>query len=266
MASKVQVNAHVPYTSRRSTIYGTHYMAASTQSLASQAGVAILEQGGNAADAAVAVAAALGVTEPFSTGLGGDCFCLYYRVKDKTVYALNGSGRAPAELTIERLASEFGIAGDAIPAYSVHAATVPGAAAAWVDTVLRFGSGKLDLTSILGPAITLAEDGFPVGELTSPFWRDRAELLLNASPNGHELLINSEGPRAGEIFQNPGLANTLRLLARDGARGFYEGPVADAIVKSLQEKGGVMTHADLLAHQSTFEDPISYEFHGYRLH
>ncbi|KAJ2448337.1 hypothetical protein GGF42_005140 [Coemansia sp. RSA 2424] len=266
MASTVRVNSHVPYTSRRSAIYGTRYMVASTQPLASQAGVAILERGGNAADAAVAVAAALGVTEPFSTGIGGDCFCLFYSGKNKTVRALNGSGRAPAELTVERLASEFGITGDAIPTHSVHAATVPGAAAAWVDTISRFGSGKIGLADILAPAIALAEEGFPVGELTSPFWRDKAELLLKASPNGHELLIDGEGPKVGEVFQNPGLANTLRLLARDGARGFYEGPIADAIIKILQEKGSVMTHTDLQAHRSTFDDPISYEFHGYRLH
>ncbi|KAJ2865555.1 hypothetical protein GGH94_002152 [Coemansia aciculifera] len=266
MASTVRVNVHVPYTSRRSAIYGTRYMVASTQPLASQAGVRILERGGNAADAAVAVAAALGVTEPFSTGIGGDCFCLFYSAKDKTVRGLNGSGRAPAALSIERLASEFGITGSAIPLRSVHAATVPGAAAGWVDTVERFGSGKLGLVDILAPAIELAEEGFPVGELTSPFWRDKAELLKSASPNGHELLLDGEGPQVGQIFCNAGLAKTLRLLAREGKRGFYEGPIADAVIKSLQERGGVMAHADLQAHQSSFEDPISYEFHGYRLH
>ncbi|KAJ2840728.1 hypothetical protein FBU31_000171 [Coemansia sp. 'formosensis'] len=266
MASTVQVNAHVPYTSRRSAIYGTRYMVASTQPLASQAGVQILERGGNAADAAVAVAAALGVTEPFSTGVGGDCFCLFYSAKDKLVHGLNGSGRAPAALSIKRLASEFGIKGEAIPLHSVHAATVPGAAAGWVDTVERFGSGKLGLADILTPAIELAEKGFPVGELTSPFWRDKAQLLREASPNGHELLIDGEGPQEGQVFRNAGLAKTLRLLAQGGKRGFYEGPNADAIIKCLRDKGGVMTHADLKAHQSSFEGPISYEFHGYRLH
>ncbi|KAJ1997261.1 hypothetical protein H4R26_005895, partial [Coemansia thaxteri] len=266
MASTVQVNAHVPYSSRRSTVYGTRYMVASTQPLASQAGVEILEKGGNAADAAVAVAAALGVTEPFSTGVGGDCFCLFYNAKDKTVRGLNGSGRAPAALTIERLASEFGISGDEVPARSVHAATVPGAAAGWVDTVERFGSGKVALADILAPAIALADDGFPVSELTSAFWRDGAELLRSASPNGHELLVGDEGPLPGQIFRNPTLANTLRLLARAGKRGFYEGPVGDAIIKELCSSGGVMSHADLQAHRSSFEDPISREFHGYRLH
>ncbi|KAJ2045164.1 hypothetical protein H4S04_005806 [Coemansia sp. S16] len=266
MTSTVRVNAHVPYTSRRSVIYGTRYMVASTQPLASQAGVRILEKGGNAADAAVAVAAALSVTEPFSTGIGGDCFCLFYSAKDKTVRGLNGSGRAPAALSIERLASEFGIMGDAIPLHSVHAATVPGAAAGWVDTVERFGSRRLGLDEILLPAIELAEDGFPVGELTSPFWRDKAEILKSASPNGHELLVDGEGPQVGQVFRNVGLAKTLGQLAQDGKRGFYEGPIADAVIKSLQERGSVMTHIDLQAHRSSFEEPISYEFHGYRLH
>ncbi|KAJ2844805.1 hypothetical protein GGI22_006762, partial [Coemansia erecta] len=232
MTSIVKENIDVPYISRRSAIYGTEYMVASTQPLASQAGVRILEQGGNAADAAVAVAAALGVTEPFSTGVGGDCFCLFYRAKDKTVHGINGSGRAPQALTIERLKNEFGFGEDneEIPPRSVHAITVPGAVAGWVDTVERFGSGRMPLRAILAPAVALADEGFPVGELTSPFWRDGAELLRTASPNGHELLIDGEGPQPGQIFRNAAMARTLRLVADGGKRGFYEGPVADAII------------------------------------
>ncbi|KAI8321429.1 gamma-glutamyltranspeptidase [Martensiomyces pterosporus] len=266
MASTVQNNAGVPYISRRSAVYGTHYMVSSTQPLASQAGVQILERGGNAADAAVAVAAAISLAEPFSTGIGGDCFCLFYSAKAKAISGLNGSGRAPAALTIERLKSEFGISGDEIPARSVHAVTVPGAAAGWVDTVERFGSGKVSLADILGPAIALAEEGVPVGELTSPFWKDGAELLKSASPNGGELLIDGEGPNVGQIFRSPTLANTLRLLAQHGKKGFYEGPVADAIVGATREQGGLMTHDDLKSHATAMDEPISYEYHGYRLH
>ncbi|KAJ1988981.1 hypothetical protein GGI25_003930 [Coemansia spiralis] len=266
MASTVKNNIPVPYISRRSAIYGTRHMVASTQPLASYAGVRVLEQGGNAADAAVAVAAVLGVTEPFSTGVGGDCFCLFYSAKDKAVRGLNGSGRTPAALTIDRLKTEFGITGDEIPARSVHAITVPGAAAGWVDTVECFGSGRLGLTAILAPAIALAAEGFPVSELTSPFWRDGAELLRNASPNGHELLVDGEGPQTGQLFSNPTLANTLKLIAAHGKRGFYEGPVADAIIDGVRAAGGVLAHSDLVGHRSTFEEPVSIEYQKHRLY
>ncbi|KAJ1770956.1 hypothetical protein IW140_004131 [Coemansia sp. RSA 1813] len=266
MASTVRTNFNVPYISRRSAIYGTQYMVASTQPLASQAGVQILEQGGNAADAAVAVAAALGVTEPFSTGVGGDCFCIFYRAKDRTVHGINGSGRAPRALTIERLRTEFGISGDEIPARSVHAVTVPGAVAGWVDTVEHFGSGRVALGDILAPAVALADEGFPVSELTSPFWRDSADLLRTASPNGNELLVDGEGPQTGQVFCNAAMAHTLRLVADGGKRGFYEGPVADAIVDSVRQRGGLLTHSDLRSHRSTFEEPVSIEYQGYCLH
>ncbi|KAJ2767400.1 hypothetical protein IWQ57_003960 [Coemansia nantahalensis] len=265
MTSTVSTNAPVRYISRRSAVLGTQYMVASTQPLASQAGVAVLELGGNAADAAVAVAAALGVTEPFSTGPGGDCFCLFYSARDRTVRGLNGSGRAPAALTIERLAAEFGIAGDAIPERSVHAVTVPGAVAGWVDAVAQFGSGQLTLEQILAPAVALAEDGFPVGELTAPFWQEGAELL-RATTDGHELLVDGEAPQPGQVVRNPTLARTLRLLGRHGRAGFYGGPVADAIVQAVRAQGGVLSHADLAAHTSTLDEPISYEYRGHRLH
>ncbi|KAJ1951548.1 hypothetical protein FBU59_000091 [Linderina macrospora] len=241
-------------------------MVASTQPLANQAGVRILEQGGNAADAAVAVAAAINLAEPFSTGIGGDCFCLFYNAKDKSIRGLNGSGRAPAGLTIDVLRDRFGISGDEVPARSVHAVTVPGAAAGWVDTVEAFGSGKLTLAEILQPAIEMCEEGVPVGELTSPFWRDGAEFLKRTTPNAHELLIHGQGPLPGQVFRNPKLASTFRKLASEGKQGFYSGSVADAIIEAVQSKGGLLTHADLAAHTTTFDDPISYEYRGHRLH
>ncbi|KAJ2082743.1 hypothetical protein H4R24_001339 [Coemansia sp. RSA 988] len=269
MTSTVRDNKPVPYISRRSNVFGTKYMVASTQPLASQTGVQILEQGGNAADAAVAMAAALGVTEPYSTGIGGDCFCLFYNAKDRSVKGLNGSGRAPCALTIETVVNKFTSEQRKemeIPPHSVHGVTVPGAAAGWIDAVETFGSGKLTLADILEPAIVLAKEGFPVSELTSPFWRDGAEVLKTGSPNGHELLIDNEGPQTGQVFRNPTLANTLSILAKEGKRGFYEGPIADAIVQSICDQGGAMSHDDLAKHKSTFEQPISYEYHGHRLH
>lgn len=136
--------------------------------MASQCGLEILRKGGNCADAAVAVAAGLNLTEPGSTGIGGDMFCLFYEAKTKKVHALNGSGRAGQNCTLDTIRKDLGLKeGDSgtIPMHSVHAVTVPGAAAGWVDTVERFGSGKLSMEDILAPAIELGEKGYPVSEL-----------------------------------------------------------------------------------------------------
>ena len=161
------------FPSRRSVVHSTNGMVACTQPLAALAGQQILRDGGNAADAAVAVAAALNMTEPASTGIGGDMFCLFYSAKTKKVHALNGSGRSGARGTLEQLRSDLGLKTDdtssQIPLDSAHAVTVPGAAAGWVDTVERFGSGTLSMEQILAPAIRLGDEGFPVSELSSSF-------------------------------------------------------------------------------------------------
>jgi gamma-glutamyltranspeptidase / glutathione hydrolase len=156
------------FPSRRSVVHSTKGIVTCTQPLAAGAGVQILQAGGNAADAAVAVAAALNVTEPCQTGIGGDCFCLFYDAKTKKVRALNGSGRSVAGLTLQELRKEAGCPDDVsadMPYRSALAATVPGAAAGWVDAVDRFGSGSLSMQQILQPAIELAETGFPVSEI-----------------------------------------------------------------------------------------------------
>lgn len=159
----------VKHASRRSSVLGTQGMVACSQPLAASAGTQILEAGGNAADAAVAVAAALAVTEPSSTGIGGDVFCLFYSAKDKAVRALNGSGRSPAGLTLDRLLALGPEWHDrtTIPETSAHSVTVPGAAAAWYDVVQVFGGGHVNLEQVLAPAIRLAERGFPVSEISA---------------------------------------------------------------------------------------------------
>lgn len=170
----------ISFPSRRSVVHSTNGIVACTQPLAAQAGQRILRAGGNAADAAVAVAAALNVTEPSSTGIGGDMFCLFYKAETKKVHALNGSGRAGAHMTLEGIRKDLGMRpGETgkIPMHSVHSVTVPGAAAGWVDTVEKFGTGKLSMEQILTPAIELAEDGFPVSELSSLFVGRRLESL-----------------------------------------------------------------------------------------
>jgi gamma-glutamyltranspeptidase/glutathione hydrolase len=231
-------------------------MVASSQPLATQAGLSILMQGGNAADAAVATAAALNVTEPCSTGIGGDCFALYYDAKTKGVTALNGSGRAPAALTIELIRKQ-GLANERLEIadpFHPHTVTAPGACAGWCDFVERHGS--MPMAEILAPAIRLAEEGFPVAPLTSFFWSRGVARGL-----GRELTIEGRGPRAGEVFRNPGLARTFRLVAEGGKEAFYRGEIARKIVKTLQAQGGVMTLGDLAAHTSTWDEPISTAYH-----
>ena len=162
----------ISFPSRRSVVHSTNGIVACTQPLAAQAGQRILRAGGNAADAAVAVAAGLNITEPSSTGIGGDMFCLFYNAKTKKVSALNGSGRSAANISLEGMRKDLGLKpGEVgkIPMTSVQAVTTPGAAAGWVDVVEKFGSGKVSMEDILTPAIQLGEEGFPVSELSGYF-------------------------------------------------------------------------------------------------
>ena len=233
-------------------------MVAASQPMAAAAGIEILSKGGNAADAAVAVAAALNVTEPTSTGIGGDMFALFFDARTKQVSALNGSGRAPASLTLERLKKE-GL--NELPPFHAYTVTVPGACAGWCDLIEKHGTKSM--AEILAPAIKLAEDGFPVSPMTSYFWQRGAGRQLASAPNGIELTIDGRGPNAGEIFKNPGLARTFRKVAEGGKKSFYQGEIADAIAAVLKQAGGCMTTDDLAAHVSTWEIPISITYRGY---
>lgn len=253
------------FPSRRSTVMGIRGMISSSQPLASQAGISILEKGGNAADAAVAVAAALNVTEPCSNGIGGDSFCLFWDAKEKQVKGINASGRSPAKMTLEILKRD-GISSDTmveIPLDSPHSVTVPGAAASWVDTVEQFGSGKLTLGQILEPAIRLAKDGVPVQETVGSSWAKSEGLIKRASPNAKEMLLDGRAPKAGQVFKMPNLAQTFQELAEKGRDGFYKGRIAEAIVQVIKERGGVMELEDLAYHGEVGSEiitPISYEY------
>ncbi len=249
------------FTSRRSPVLSRRGMVATSQPLAVAAGLEILAAGGHAADAAVATAAALAVTEPTSTGIGGDAFALHYAADGGRVEALNGSGRAPAALTLERLARE-GFK-DVLPSFHAHTVTVPGACAAWADLAARHG--RLPLARLLAPAIRLAEEGFPVAPLTAFHWVRGAARQLAAAPNGAELLIDGRAPRPGEVFRNPGLARTLRAVAEGGAAAFYEGPIAAAIANVVRGAGGCLTEADLAAHRSDWPRPITATYRGHRI-
>jgi gamma-glutamyltranspeptidase/glutathione hydrolase len=243
-------------------------MVAASQPLAVAAGLEILAAGGNAADAAVATAAALNVTEPASTGIGGDCFALFYDAATGQVSALNGSGRAPAALTLACLKQEgFGTGTDGghspLPPHHPYTVTVPGACAGWCDLVE--GHGRLPLRTILSPAIRLAEEGFPVAPITAFFWQRGAESVLAQAPGGRELTIAGRAPHAGEIFRNPGLARTLRAVAEGGKAAFYRGRIAEAIAAAVQQAGGCLAVEDLAAHTSTWDQPISTTYRGLRI-
>jgi gamma-glutamyltranspeptidase/glutathione hydrolase len=253
--------SEVRFNSRRSPVLGLGGIVASSQPLATAAGLKALEKGGNAVDAAVATAAALNVTEPGSTGLGGDAFVLYYDARQRKVHALNGSGRAPAALTLDRIVREG--YGETLPPQHPYTITVPGACAAWCDVVDRFG--RLQMADVLAPAIKLAEEGFPVAPLTAHGWQMAAVGMLRNALNGVEMTIDGRGPRAGEIFTNPGLARALRVIAEDGKLGYYTGPIGEAVVSIINEAGGCMSLEDLDAHQSTWEEPICIDYHGYRI-
>ncbi len=249
------------FTSRRSPVLGQRGMVATSQPLAVAAGLEVLAQGGTAADAAVASAAALNVTEPTSTGLGGDCFGLYFEAASGEVSALNGSGRAPAALSLERLQQE-GL-GSALPPFHPYTITVPGACAGWCDLVERFG--RLPLRAVLAPAVRLAEDGFPVTPVTAHFWARGVERQLKHAPGGLELTITGRAPHPGEIFRNPGLARTLRRVAEGGRSAFYQGPIAEALVEAVQQAGGCLSLEDLAAHFSTWDQPIHTTYRGLRI-
>ncbi|KAJ0119296.1 gamma-glutamyltranspeptidase [Diaporthe amygdali] len=260
------------FNSRRSVVHSTKGIVSCTQPLAAKCGIEILDAGGNAADAAVAVAAGMNMTEPCSTGIGGDMFCLFYDARTSKVSALNGSGRSGGKCTLDQLRHDLGPDAGSIPARSVHAVTVPGAAAGWVDTVERFGSGRFTLEQILAPAIRLGEAGFPVSELTAESWGNAENMIKTASPNGKEMLKadpESEGffraPKAGEIMKNPTLARTFRAIATEGKKGFYTGRIAEAFVKVVQDLGGYLDLEDLADHLdrgSEPVEPISLKFRG----
>lgn len=244
------------FRSRRSMVTAQRGMVATSNPLATQAALNILRQGGNAADAAIAAAAVLNVTEAASTGIGGDCFALFYDAKTRQVSALNGSGSAPEALTSAYM-REHGY--QSMPERHALSITVPGAVRGWSDLIARHGT--LPLSTILHDAIHYAREGFPVHPVYGAAWKNYETFLRNAA-NAEEYVPNGSAPQVGQIVKLPSMARTLAAIAAHGADAFYTGEIADAIISSIQAAGGVMTHADLKAHTSTWDDPISATYRG----
>jgi gamma-glutamyltranspeptidase/glutathione hydrolase len=241
----------------RSPAFAAEAMAATAVPAATLAALDALRAGGNAADAAVAAAAALAVIEPQSTGIGGDCFVLYAPAGTETVVALNGSGRAPAAATPAALAAA-GVT--ALEETSPHSVTIPGAVGAW--EMLLAAHGKRGLDDALQPAIRFAERGFPVHQRVAQDWAGLTDRLRRGG--AETFLPGGTAPRAGDRFAQPALAETLRTIARRGARGFYEGAVAADMVATLRARGGLHTEADFAAGRtaSVFVEPLRARWRG----
>jgi gamma-glutamyltranspeptidase/glutathione hydrolase len=244
------------HTPGRSPAYAANAMAATSMPQATQAALDMLRAGGNALDAAVTAAAVLAVVEPQATGIGGDCFCLY-KPKGKPVIALNGSGRAPAGASVEALAAA-GVT--TLSNTSPHAVTIPGALSAW-ETLLK-AHGRKSLHEVLQPAIGFAEHGFVVTPRVAWDWASTVPKLRETGATA--LLVNNAAPAPGTIFRQPALAATLRKIAQHGARAFYEGELAAAMVAELRARGGVHTEADFAAGLTAagFVTPITTKFAG----
>lgn len=262
------------FRSRRSNVMATRGMVATSQPLAAQAGIDILKSGGNAADAAIATAAMLNVVEPVSTGIGGDCFALYWDAKTKEVTALNGSGRAAAAASIDEL---HRLGYNHMPTFTGHSVSIPGTVAGWSDLLERHG--RMTLADVLQPAIWTAENGYPVTEVIANGWLGNVAKLRRdpdwaggdqdngpEQPSGHELLIDGRAPRPGELMRIPTLGQTMRGIAAEGKRYIYEGEFAHKLSEHVQRYGGWITPQDMAAHVSTWDEPITANYRGVTLY
>src|SRR5215510_13454770 len=245
------------FAARRSVVMARNGMVATSQPLATEAGVAILKKGGNAFDAAIATALTLGVVEPMSTNIGGDAFLLYRWAADNKLYGVNGSGRCPQNLSLEALRRQ-GIQG--IPRYGWGSVTVLGAIDAFVEVQRRHG--KLTFTEVLEPAIYYASEGFPVSEIIARQWQGTEPLLSQFPSSARTYLTDGKAPQAGEVHRQPNLARTLQLLAAEGKDAFYRGDIARRIVQFSQENNGFFTREDFRSHTTEWVKPISIDYRG----
>jgi gamma-glutamyltranspeptidase/glutathione hydrolase len=248
--------------SGRSPVLAREGAIATSQPLAAFAGLEVLREGGNAVDAAIAAAAALNVVEPQSTGIGGDMFMIYWDASEKRLMGLNGSGRSPRGATLERYRQE---GFTSAPPTGIFSVTVPGAFDGWCSALDRCGSGKKSLADLLAPAIRYAEDGFPLTPIIGNAWRVQEEKLAAHEASKRTFLPAGRAPKVGEIFRNPNLAATFRLLAEGGREAFYHGPVAEAIVAASRELGGLFGLEDFADTRCTWVEPIRTAYRGYEL-
>jgi gamma-glutamyltranspeptidase / glutathione hydrolase len=271
----------------RSEVLARHGMVCTSVPAATEVGIDILKRGGSAVDAAIAANASLGLMEPVSNGIGGDLFAIVYSAKENKLYGINGSGRSPLGLTYDQMKSELAkLHGDTIPPRGMLPISVPGCVDAWAELHKKFG--KLKLSDDLAPAIRYAEEGFPVTELIAYYWAFGPRLYKGlpgafletytlpmepARPRAAQSPDRREGapapdvgrrtPAKGDIFKNPALAKTLRLIGEKGREAFYKGEIADQIDAFMRANGGFLRKADFEKHSSTWVEPVSVNYRGY---
>jgi gamma-glutamyltranspeptidase/glutathione hydrolase len=249
----------------RSEVLATHGMVCTSVPAATVVGLDILKRGGTAVDAAIAANATLGLMEPVSNGVGGDLFAIVYSAKENRLYGINGSGRSPLGLSYEAMKSELAkLHTEMIPPRGMLPISVPGCVDAWAELHKKFG--KLPLSDDLAPAIRYAEEGFPVTDLIAYYWALGPRVykgLPGAFLETYTLDGKGRTPAKGDVFKNPDLARTLRLIAEKGRDVFYKGEIADKIDAFMQANAGFLRKTDFEKHTSTWVDPVSVNYRGY---
>jgi gamma-glutamyltranspeptidase/glutathione hydrolase len=244
----------------RSVVMARNGIIATSQPLASAAGLRVLQQGGNAIDAAVTAAAVLSVVEPTMNGIGGDLFALVYDAKTKTIHGLNASGRAPAAATIEEFRRRNLTE---IPYRGVLSVSVPGIVDGWNELLTKYGT--IPLARAVEPAIGYARDGFAVSEIIAQQWKAEEKTLAQDPPAAATFLPDGHAPLPGDVFRNPRLAASLEQIARGGRDAFYKGPIAKAIAADMKRRNGLLAESDFAAHHSDWINPISTTYRGYEV-
>ena len=260
-AVPAQDQPKAPSLAGRSTVYVPNGAIATSQPLATAAGLAVLQRGGNAIDAAVTAAAVLNVVEPMMTGAGGDLFALLWSAPDKKLVGLNGSGRSGSLVSRERLLER---GHKTMPTSGPESITVPGALAAWNDLLVKYGT--ITLAEALAPAIKLAEEGFPLTPVIANDWLITGDVLKSDEGGRATYLVGDKFPATGDWITNRDLAATFRIIAKEGVGALYGGALGARIAKRVQDLGGYITVADLAAHRSDWVTPMSVPFKGYRLY
>ena len=254
----------------RTAAYGLHGAAGTAHPLATQAGIEILRRGGSAVDAAVAINACLGFLEPTSSGIGGDCYVMLWDPKLGQVVGLAGSGASPRGLSLETVRGRA--RNGALPPLGAVTVSVPGAVDAWWTLHRRYG--RLPWADVLAPAIALAEEGAPVPDIIARYIRGNLAGFQRPGAGVEETgnairtygLVSGTGPLPGQVFRNPDLARTYRLIAQGGRNAFYDGPIADAVERYFKRIGGWLTRADLAAHRSEWVKPHATNYRGTTVH
>jgi len=242
----------------RSPVLATEGMVATSQPLATQVALDILKSGGNAVDAAIAANAMLGLVEPTGNGMGGDLFAIIWHAPSKKLYGLNASGRSPKSLTRQWFVDN---GFDKIPSHGPLPVSVPGAVDGWFMMHERFGSKPM--SEILQPTIDYATKGVPISQLIAYYWNLSVPRLSKYAGFSEQYTLNGQAPKEGQIWKNPNLANTLKIIAKGGRDAFYKGKIAKTIAKYMQSQGGFLSLDDLASHQGQWVEPVSTNYRGY---